>query len=512
MVKRSPFTLLDVLTLSVTLLIAVIYLPYPFFGDQAVFSTGAARLNSGGVLYRDYWDVKQPGIFFFYWLAGKLFGFTEVGIHMLELFYFLALSVVLILALRNHYQHRWIASVTPLLTVAYYYAASDAWHRTQAEVLASLPLFLSCFLAIEALNNRPRAMLAFGAGCAAGGVIVLKAAYLPLPVAFWVVSAGYYLRVKRLPGRTISRLTLWWALGLSVPALFVFAYFAWNGAAHLLYDNVVLYPKGVLAEIPRSPFGARLLNGALWFTETFRPTLVLASLGASLALTRRRTLLAVSMLVWCFVGAAMLLVQVHSGWQYHFLIFLIPAGLLAAEALDAIPTALPAALTVGSRWLEGAAVALALFIMFGNVEKKLVNYCAQLASHRFAIAPEDRMRFYADLSPDYRTIEPQAALLRRPDSYPGDIYVFGNPLYQCLSGRLQAGNYNGWTVSLLLKAQRLQLLRDLERLQPPYIIISNDPWELPVLRERSPDILSFVAERYDVLATYDNATWYRIRK
>ncbi|MBC5800519.1 MAG: hypothetical protein GIX03_06610 [Candidatus Eremiobacteraeota bacterium] len=38
----------------------------PFSGDQALFFVGAKTLHAGGTLYRDYWDIKQPGIFAFF--------------------------------------------------------------------------------------------------------------------------------------------------------------------------------------------------------------------------------------------------------------------------------------------------------------------------------------------------------------------------------------------------------------------------------------------------------------
>src|ERR1044072_2235741 len=51
----------------------------PFTWDQAVFALGAERLLAGGRLYVDYWDFKQPGIFWFFALAGRLFGVDEGG-------------------------------------------------------------------------------------------------------------------------------------------------------------------------------------------------------------------------------------------------------------------------------------------------------------------------------------------------------------------------------------------------------------------------------------------------
>jgi hypothetical protein len=74
--------------LGVLIIVAVLglgHLAYPFGGDQALFVIGAWDLSQGAVLYRDFWDFKQPGIFAFYSAAGRLFGFDEVGIHAFEL-------------------------------------------------------------------------------------------------------------------------------------------------------------------------------------------------------------------------------------------------------------------------------------------------------------------------------------------------------------------------------------------------------------------------------------------
>ena len=91
---------LELASLGVILVLGAVHLPYPFGGDQALFTIGARELDRGAVLYRDFWDFKQPAIFWFYWLAGRLFGFDEVGVHALELVYFLLLAAVLLLTLR----------------------------------------------------------------------------------------------------------------------------------------------------------------------------------------------------------------------------------------------------------------------------------------------------------------------------------------------------------------------------------------------------------------------------
>ena len=74
--------------LAALLVIAVVgalKLLTPFDGDQALFLYFAQAIDQGERLYLDIWDMKQPGIFWFYWLGGKMFGFTSFGVKLLEL-------------------------------------------------------------------------------------------------------------------------------------------------------------------------------------------------------------------------------------------------------------------------------------------------------------------------------------------------------------------------------------------------------------------------------------------
>jgi hypothetical protein len=89
---RSP-RWLTALALTLVAVAGGLCLALPFWGDQALFTIYARELSRGAVLYRDVFDVKQPGIFVFYAIGGSLFGFTEVGIHLFELIYWLAFSV-----------------------------------------------------------------------------------------------------------------------------------------------------------------------------------------------------------------------------------------------------------------------------------------------------------------------------------------------------------------------------------------------------------------------------------
>ena len=52
-----------IVALVSVVLLALTRLPEPFAWDQTMFMLGARVLDHGGVLYRDYWDPKQPGLF-----------------------------------------------------------------------------------------------------------------------------------------------------------------------------------------------------------------------------------------------------------------------------------------------------------------------------------------------------------------------------------------------------------------------------------------------------------------
>src|SRR6266566_2432657 len=103
----SRFGKLEILAIAVVVLAGSVHLAQPYRDDQAFFTIGAWRINQGAVLYRDYWDIKQPGIFLFYLAGGKLFGFDEIGIRGFELLYMVGFALVLMIALRNYFEQRW---------------------------------------------------------------------------------------------------------------------------------------------------------------------------------------------------------------------------------------------------------------------------------------------------------------------------------------------------------------------------------------------------------------------
>ena len=181
--------LLCLLALIPVLSLGILHLPHPFDGDQALIMVGARALEDGGRLYVDFWDNKQPGIYLFYWLAGKLFGFNEVGAHTLELIWYSGLAVWMTLGLRTYFRRPWLAALVPLASVGLFYGMSDKWHLTQVEALASLPLFGCLVLStdLEATGGRQFRRW-FLSGLCAGGLVTFKQALAPLAMVIWTVG------------------------------------------------------------------------------------------------------------------------------------------------------------------------------------------------------------------------------------------------------------------------------------------------------------------------------------
>jgi hypothetical protein len=503
------FGKLDLLVLAAIVLAGAVNLPVPFHGDQALFTLGAARLGDGAVLYRDFWDLKQPGIFGFYLLGGKLLGFREVGIHAFELLYLTAFSAVLIVTLKGYYRHPWLASLVPLLTVGVYYGVAGSLHLTQVEGLVGFPLYVCAWSACAAVGpGAPRSRLLILSGAAGGVVLVFKLMFLLLLGPFWLtVLVAVLARRQGNPLGASARLLGPIALGLVAILLPVVAWFARTGTLGLAYETFFVYPPRVVAELPASGYGV-LLDGLLWASGRFAPLLALAFLGAFLTAPRRWDLLTVNLVVWCVLGVGVILLQRRSWWGYHYLLLLPPLGILAARGLDVLwdyARALGPALTPWQRRVAAGSVVLLFAPALSGLAQKAVLLPLALSSDEGR-----RSTYLARFNADYATAVAETAFLAEPGNRPGDIYVCGSPVYYHASGRGQAVALNGWALELYLPEQWRQLARQLADARPPYVFVEAGYADL--IPQRSPETVRFLDAHYRVLRRSAAGVWYGPRE
>ena len=481
-------------------------LAYPFHGDQALFMLGARTLAGGGTLYVDFWDCKQPGIYLLYLLAGRFFGFDEIGVHLFELVWNLGWAAAVISTTRSWFTRDWLRMVAPLAVIAPYYAAAGSWHLTQIEGLANLPLVACLAFAVTAAQGRNRVALMMAAsGLCAGVVVSLKLILAPLPAAFWLVALAWAYRERRIGIVEASvRFILPAAIGMLVPLVVLLLWFAARGALEALFWTNLVYPGEALRTAPmQSP--KILLSSLWWLLQMFAPWFVPA-LVALVAGWWSRDLLCWMLTAWLAIGGVAVLIQALSWWPYHFLLFCTPIGLLGTKGLDVAIARLRA--NGGTRRAARLATAVALGILFAPT---LVTWAgkANAALAMDAFASEHRVAFQRAVDPDFDSAWREARIIGDVNAHPGTIYVFGTPVLVLLSGRRQAIAVHGWSWELLLPRHWAMLPGQLARASPTYVYVSE--FYAPLIARNSPDTLGLLERDYETLSSSAAGTWFRRR-
>lgn len=515
-----------ILFLFVLLLVVIIALPNlfaAFSGDQTLFTIYAEQISQGAVLYRDVWDVKQPGIFIFFLIAGKLFGFTEIGIHFFELLYFLLFFIVLIITLKDYFHNQLFASLTPLLAIGTYYATSEELHLTQVEGLVGFPIYLTIWTAIKSLQTNERRWL-FLSGLCGGIVVVFKQIFLLIIITSWLTVLITFLIRNRKASSLIQKV-LPIVSGAFLPVLAVLIYFAWQNELEILAYTTFVYPNKAIATLANADRTYVLKMGLIWFVRKYIPLIVVTFIGMLVFLTRpaeidqsfiarilsnlRGTnLLTINLVLWFVVGFAVVLAQRLSWWEYHFVLFFVPLGILAAKSLEII----------WERFFEKPVffnpplgkiifVFLIVILLSPTIYRTVRNTKNRFNS--IAIFIKER-RFTPSGPPvdDYQRIRENTAFLLEQNSRTGKIFVLGHPLHYYLSKRQPGLASNGWMPEFFLNDQWLWLKKELVEKKPVYIFIDNFCFD--VITKQSPETLLLINQHYRLRSKNGNDYCYEI--
>ncbi len=554
---NRPYILWNALSLGVVLLAGAAALAMPFSSDQALLTIYARQITHGAVLYRDLFDIKEPGIFIFYAVGGQLFGFTEIGIHLLELLYWLVFSLFAVIVLRPYFTATWAPTLVPIFSVFVYYCRVGLFDLTQIEILVGFPILLAWWL-IDRAEPATRAGLRryAVAGLVTAAVVLLKPLYVVIVVAF----LGYAIRRDRQRGvasADIRRCMAAFALTLVAPLLVVIAYFAAHGQLGRIWWVYAEY-------VPQSKLvGSRSL-GLLkiefrHFLIGYAPFLILATLGTLHALKHRirpQWDLVTGMLLWGTLGLIAILVQ--PWWDYKWTLLTVPIGILAAFGAQAL---VAMAATLGKRALLGGVLAgvvlgVSAFAFRGldpQIQTRLllsgvVGICAAFAAEwltdprarrgsmqalivalgvsigltakmpvykfrafmRFdcALTDEARGRFQRAWNVVYRNVDKDldqfgARLL------PGPLHAFGNPIIVFRAHREPAIPFLGQDPHAYDTRAWREMDSDLRSTLPPNIIVDDD--HASVIRERFPAIMELIGSKYKVAFIGASGTYYVLR-
>jgi hypothetical protein len=472
-------------------------LPLPFSGDQALFSLGARALSRGAVLYRDFWDLKQPGIYWFYRLAGATFGYNEIAVHTLELIWFLALALLIVVSMRPRFALACMGELCALFTVGVYLTVCRTWHLTQLEGLVALPLFAGLILAVPTTPGATAGKARwFGFGIAAGVVAVFKLLLLAIPIAIFAVTVLPF-RTQSSPAaiRRAMIAAVFAVFGMSIVLGPLFIFYAMQHQLPLIWQTFFVIPARIAHEVPRSK-PIVLIAACKWFALASAPLLPLALVGV-LRCVRRPSRFLLALLVWIVVAAAIVLVQ-HMWWEYHFLLVLFPVGILASFGFQDVLICLR-----DTKILPRQREALAITVLLSLLVSPYAFRFARKAWVDLRARNQQALR--QRISPDYAASLTEARWIESQSA--ADVYVLGNPLILCLCDHPQPIPLNGWSPEWFLPDQWQQLHDQLLAHKPGYLFIATENDHL--IDERGASLRQLIAEHYKLVRQSENGRWYR---
>lgn len=511
------------LVLLIVLLIGAPSLIYPFGRDQGEYATIAELALRGRVIYRDVFNVKPPATHLLHALALTLFGRSMQAIRWLDLLWQAATALVLLRIADRVGLNRRLALLAPVLYAIAYYA-HDFWNTAQTDGFLNLPAALAVLAFLRAQQRGERWAYA-ASGAAIGLAVLFKYPIGILLPLLWLCAA--------LARRRLWRAVLWMSLGCALPLIGCAVWLYAQGALLPFVESQVRYitrygSRDILG------YGRWLLLAAILFVQ--RAQTLILGLGLSAAIValrvRRGATIDAALLVvssWFAAGVLAYLAQ-GKGYVYHGLPMLAPYALLGAVVVQRV-VAGPRSTTRRRRLLLVALVtsmlALPTSVFVGRMVQTraawlLLSGSAARLDGRELCRESPRLCMAAQ--PGFSLPDQLAAAdYIAAHSEPSDpLFIWGfEPTIYFVARREPASRF---VFNLVLLGDwrwpelRAQLLDDLERRPPRYIVVASED-TMPMTTGSDDDsaaalqgfgeLQRLIDAAYRLDATYGHLTLYR---
>jgi len=466
--------------LAAALLLLAPMLTYRFGRDQGVFACAADVLRHGGVLYRDFWDLKPPGVYYLYWLAISVFGHSMLAPRLLDLLFSLATAAAIAL-IGKRLLSLSLGVAAAFLFLSRYALGFDYWHTAQGDGLASLPLALAVLAALAAERRRSWP-LAAASGALIGAAVVIKftlAALLVLPLLALLLARRERWSARLLRG---AAYLLGCAVVVGAVVLLVWRAGALRDMIQIIFTWNARY-AAIRPAVPASsliPYQtARFLLGGRHLILSLIGALALVGLADSL----RRGAGPLRWLAPAWLAAMLLQVWAQGKYfQYHWLPALPPLGLLAAQGLSTLWRLLTQRLAPRPARAVAALAALALLAALAS--GYWVQFHREIRYAVGALPPAEFLTQFCDRQDYSLPADLEVAAFLRAHSPPGrPAFIWGfEPTIYFLAGLPPATRFISQQPLMAPWSPpewRRELLRDLEDKQPDYLLVlHNDfmPW------------------------------------
>jgi hypothetical protein len=487
-------------------ILAAASLWWPEHGDQALFEVAGRALNEGSVYYRDFWDIKQPGIYWFYALGERAWpggpDTAGLGTRILEALLAVSAGWLVLVVVAQWPLHRWVRRCSPTLVVGPYLIWSAVGGVGQVEGLMTVTV-----LAVLALTwpsptaTRPGAW--FAAGLVVGGVALLKTLYLPLVVAPMAIALVAGRRTPAGPARRPDAVRATAAaLGAAAAPVAAAGHLAQHGVLGLALRTTFVLPWQVTANPvvhPASSFG-ELLRSLTNLTPLTGPLAVVAFVATAAAARGHRDrvlppLTAPALTTIAVLAVGLALPQFPT--PYRLLLLAAPVGLLAVAGLQHVAD------RATGRALRAATVVV--LVGLALLTGRQLGHLLRSGGPTGLDLTSRVSRGDNGTGASARRAAAEVASRVPPRS---PVYVFGDPRILLLLNARQGAEVTGWSMEMQPASVWHELTRELARSRPALVFV--DPTFAAVLAG-TPDaagVRDLLAGHYQVLARTTDGTWY----
>jgi len=313
---------------------------YPLSPDQGAFAYTGHVLLSGGIPYKDAWDVKPPGIFFAYALSEWLLGKNMMAIRVLDLIW-QALTALVVNSIARRVWSQPSAGLIAALAYLFGYFSLEHRDTANADSMLALPLALSILLTLQAARRRGTLPLFLAGACSALAFLFKYPLGILLPVLMLAVAlpaeGGFEQpRTQSLrPSLVRSGAVL---CGFVVVLAGCFLFFCLRGGWRELVDVQLHW---AIMRVGKTERRFSLL-GLLAASHDFMPgrwfgILVVVSLAVLLWLLLRREFSVKTGLVAAWLGGGLVSLFLQAGFfPYHYAPLLAPMAVLASLAFHSL--------------------------------------------------------------------------------------------------------------------------------------------------------------------------------
>jgi len=284
----------------------------------------------GSVPYRDIFDINLPGTYLFYFLIGKISGYTDLGVRLVDI---VLLAAILFMSFQWMKKFGWKIALCGSVLWGLTYLSLGPSSSLQREYLILLAVLGSILIA-DSERQKRTLLKSFAIGLLFGIAFLLKPPAIlafPFVVFFQFRNAGKmrFLRHAIMPA----------IVGFVVPASSALLYLYARGGLAQFFDMVWNY----LPLYVHLTGNHEALSGLAWIKYLSWETLLLggfliwlipAAIGVYVALrksaiseSQRRRVKLLIVLAICYAVYPTISGQF---WDYHYLIFFYFAGQLSA--------------------------------------------------------------------------------------------------------------------------------------------------------------------------------------